>query len=179
MKDKVFDVHEISVDYGGNNYLVIYGQHINGGFISIPNWNVCVEASAHSSWEDVLYNKLTLEEQAKIGKAAGTIATAIKDHYASYLKSLAAPGQGIWQHFGGSGRYVKDGEIIVTYDSMEFGQDYYISISGNSRLETVRSDDEHIAALAEKIYAEACKESSKEQAQDALDAAVVSYGRRI
>ena len=29
----------------GWTFLLIYGRHINGGFICIPNWNICCEAS--------------------------------------------------------------------------------------------------------------------------------------
>ena len=50
---EVCNVHEISVDIGGFNYLVIYGHHINGWFISILNWNVCTEAAQP---EDIGYN---------------------------------------------------------------------------------------------------------------------------
>lgn len=35
---------ELSIDYNGFNYLIIIGEHINGWFIAIPNWNVCTEA---------------------------------------------------------------------------------------------------------------------------------------
>ena len=49
----VSNVYEISVDIGDFNYLVIYGQHINGWFISILNWNVCTEAAQP---ECIVYN---------------------------------------------------------------------------------------------------------------------------
>lgn len=41
---KAYAREEISIDYNGFNYLVIIGEHINGWFIAIPNWNVCTEA---------------------------------------------------------------------------------------------------------------------------------------
>lgn len=41
---KAYAREELSIDYNGFNYLVIIGQHINGWFIAIPNWNVCTEA---------------------------------------------------------------------------------------------------------------------------------------
>lgn len=50
---EVCNVHEISVDIGGFSYLVIYGQHINGWFISIFNKNVCIEAAQP---EDIGYS---------------------------------------------------------------------------------------------------------------------------
>ena len=36
---------EQSIAVNGNAYTVIFGHHINGGFIAIPNWNICCEAS--------------------------------------------------------------------------------------------------------------------------------------
>lgn len=33
------------------SYLVIFGYHINGAFISVPNWKICIEAS------DLQYNE--------------------------------------------------------------------------------------------------------------------------
>lgn len=181
MKDNVFDVHEFSMDYGECNYLVIYGRHINGGFIAIPNWNICVEASAQSLWKDVTYNKLVLAGQKGMKQAAEAIARSIREHYASYLKSLTVSGQGIWQHFGPSGRYVKDGEVIATYDSIGHGQEYYFSMLGEQRLEMVRSDDEHIAEIAEKKYEEACKKNSMEQSHAPIfdDSVTVSRGKKI
>ena len=43
---KVYFEH--SVEINDNSYLIIFGHHINGGFIAIPNWNICCEASAHN-----------------------------------------------------------------------------------------------------------------------------------
>lgn len=36
---------EHNVCVGGYSYLLIFGHHINGAFISIPNWKICCEAS--------------------------------------------------------------------------------------------------------------------------------------
>lgn len=44
---------EISVDYDGFNYLVIFGHHINGWFIAIPNHGISCEAAEPL---DVVYN---------------------------------------------------------------------------------------------------------------------------
>lgn len=54
----VGNVYEISVDIGNFNYLVIYGKHINGWFISILNWNVCTEVAQP---EDIIYNTERLD----------------------------------------------------------------------------------------------------------------------
>lgn len=53
---------EHSVCVGGYTYLMIYGHHINGGFICIPNWNICCEASTHP---------YSIEYNAKQMEAAG------------------------------------------------------------------------------------------------------------
>lgn len=76
----VKNTHEISVDYGGNNFLIIYGSHINGWFIAIPNWNFCTEAATPT---DTFYNieRLKRTDIAGIKDAADSIAFAIKFHY--------------------------------------------------------------------------------------------------
>ena len=44
---------EISVDVRGDNYLVIYGKHVNGYFCCIPNWRISCEMAEPS---DTFYN---------------------------------------------------------------------------------------------------------------------------
>lgn len=39
---------ELSIDTHGMNFLCIFGEHINGGFISVLNWNVSAEISFDS-----------------------------------------------------------------------------------------------------------------------------------
>ncbi len=56
---------ELSINYGGNNYLVIYGNHVNGGFCSIPNWEVGCELSSYA--DDTFFNG------ERIGKALGNM----------------------------------------------------------------------------------------------------------
>lgn len=34
---------EKNINAGGYSFLCIFGTHINGGFLAIPNWNICVE----------------------------------------------------------------------------------------------------------------------------------------
>ncbi len=36
-------IREISVDWNAWNFLIIYGKHVNGWFVAIPNWNVSAE----------------------------------------------------------------------------------------------------------------------------------------
>lgn len=73
---QVSNCHELSVDYNGNNYMVIYGRHINGGFCCIPNWNVGCELSQP---EDVFWNREKLSSIVGNG-AAKVIANAIMQH---------------------------------------------------------------------------------------------------
>lgn len=56
---KVSETHELSINYVGCNYLTIFGQHINGWFIAVPNWGKSVEA-AHPT--DIFYNSEKLSE---------------------------------------------------------------------------------------------------------------------
>ena len=65
----VEDVHEVSIDYDGFNYLTIFGHHINGWFIAIPNHGVCCEAACPT---DIFYNTGMLREffnDSKVGQA--------------------------------------------------------------------------------------------------------------
>lgn len=75
---EVTKTQEFSVDWNGFNFLVIYGKHINGWFIAIPNWKISAEACEPS---DACYNtdKLsTVFGNAEKGKA---IAEAVKEHW--------------------------------------------------------------------------------------------------
>ena len=74
----VFGFHEISVDWNGFNFLVIYGKHVNGWFIAIPNWKICIEATEP---DDYWYNVDKLSDafnNADMGKA---VSMAIKEHW--------------------------------------------------------------------------------------------------
>lgn len=71
---------EHSIDIGDWNYLVIFGVHVNGGFICIPTWNIGCEASIFSG--DKLFNISKL-------KNAGcneTTAEKIADYINQWLK---------------------------------------------------------------------------------------------
>lgn len=71
-------VKEISVDWNGYNFLVIYGKHINGGFFSMPNWGVGGELSNHFV-SDVFGNAEYINRHLKNKKAAQQIAMAIAE----------------------------------------------------------------------------------------------------
>ena len=74
---KVEFEHDIEVN--GYSYLVIFGRHINGGFIAIPNWNVCTEASAFNG--DVWENTERLVKQGLPQETARAIAEHIDANF--------------------------------------------------------------------------------------------------
>lgn len=78
---EVSETHEISVDCNGFNFLVIYGKHINGWFIAIPNWNICTEAS-HP--DNIHYNAEKLSSVLKEKHIPDLLAKVISDHYEHY-----------------------------------------------------------------------------------------------
>lgn len=78
---KTDNVQEFSVDHNGFNYLVIYGHHINGWFIAIPNWQICTEAGPPDS---VPYNTEKLSKSFGLLNAPlapCVIAEAVKKHW--------------------------------------------------------------------------------------------------
>ena len=74
--NSVGNVHHIGVDFNGNYYSVIFGRYVNGGFFSIPNWNVGGELG---QFEDIFWNEESLSRVLKSKKAAKAIAMAIAE----------------------------------------------------------------------------------------------------
>lgn len=75
------NVQEFSVDYDGNNYLVIYGRHVNGWFIAVPNWRVSSEAGEP---EAVFYNTEKLSDAFGLAPSSCVpyvIARAVNEHW--------------------------------------------------------------------------------------------------
>lgn len=77
----ISNVHHIGVEYGGNYYSVIFGRYVNGGFCSIPNWEVGCELATMS---DVFWNAGAIGRALKDDKAGKNIAEAIAT-YCSYI----------------------------------------------------------------------------------------------
>lgn len=78
---KTDNIKEFSVNHNGFNYLVIYGHHINGWFIAIPNWRISAEAGHPDS---VLYNTEKLSKSfflLNAPLAPRVIAEAVKEHW--------------------------------------------------------------------------------------------------
>ena len=69
--DSLKTLLEHDVSWNGHTFLVIYGSHINGHFIAIPNWGICCEAG-HVA--DVFYNAERLSAQNLPEGAAEAIA---------------------------------------------------------------------------------------------------------
>ncbi len=72
---KIFFEHSLEIN--GCTYLVIFGRHINGGFIAIPNWNICCEASRYE--DDTNHNYIHLVEAGLEKNVAKAIAKYIND----------------------------------------------------------------------------------------------------
>lgn len=68
---------EHDIAYNGYSYLLIYGEHINGAFIAIPNWEISCEASVRS--DDVFFNTEMLQQAGLKKVTAEAIATYIKE----------------------------------------------------------------------------------------------------
>jgi len=83
---EVSQTQEFSVDLNECNFLIIYGHHINGWFIAIPNWNVCTEAGAPAS---ISYNSAKLAEALDIENknVCVQLAQAVKEHWEGLEKS--------------------------------------------------------------------------------------------
>lgn len=75
---KITKTHEFSLDYNDFNFIVIYGEHINGWFIAIPNWNICTEAGEPT---DVGYNATKIAQTHICNIASKYIAQAINEHW--------------------------------------------------------------------------------------------------
>ena len=75
----ISDLYHIQVDFDGWCYNVIFGKYINGGFFSIPNFNVGGELGGFS---DVSWNTDSIYSALKDSDAAKAIAKAIKEYYA-------------------------------------------------------------------------------------------------
>lgn len=80
---KVSDTYEISVDYDGFNFLVIFGQHINGGFIAVVNHGICCEASSPDS---INYNMWRLNRAGMKKEHAREIAMSIAAYMSCRLQ---------------------------------------------------------------------------------------------
>ena len=67
---------EVSINFDGHNYLVIYGRHVNGGFCCIPNWGMSCEMADPF---DTFYNREKLCHIGMDEANAKAIAHAIRD----------------------------------------------------------------------------------------------------
>lgn len=77
------NIHHIGLEYNGSYYSVIFGEYINGGFFSIPNWNVGGELA---DLDDVFWNAESIESALKNKNVAKVIAEMIADVSSKYEK---------------------------------------------------------------------------------------------
>lgn len=66
---------EITVEWNGKSYHVIYGTQVNGGFCCIPNWGVGCELSSY--WDDIMWNTDSIGSALRSKKAGRVIAEVI------------------------------------------------------------------------------------------------------
>lgn len=76
------ETYEISVNWNGYNFIVIYGAYFEGDalrwFVVIPNWIIGTEIAQPS---ERFYNASKLSEAFKDSNKGNAIAMAIKEHY--------------------------------------------------------------------------------------------------
>lgn len=75
---EVSNVHEIDFDWNGFNFLVIYGKHVSGWFIAIPNHGICVQATEP---DNDIYNIQKLSDAFNNVQKGLAIAKAVKEHW--------------------------------------------------------------------------------------------------
>lgn len=74
---RMYPCYEFPMEYEGFSYLVIFGKHINGWFISLPMQNISCEASNPL---DATCNRSNLIEKGKLdGGFAYLVAELIKE----------------------------------------------------------------------------------------------------
>ncbi len=73
---RISNVHHLGIEYNGIYYSVIFGEYVNGGFFSIPNWNCGGELAEFS---DVFWNAESIGRSLKNNKTGKVIAEAIRD----------------------------------------------------------------------------------------------------
>lgn len=82
---KIYFEHTLSVN--DSAYLIIFGRHINGGFIAIPNWGICCEASDNLPTSS--YNREQLVQAGLDENAAIAIANYVEEEYQAIVESRA------------------------------------------------------------------------------------------
>ena len=65
---------EISIDYNGSNYLIVFGEHVNGGYFAIINHGVCGDLAG---LKDVDYNAESIGNAVKNYDTGKILALAI------------------------------------------------------------------------------------------------------
>lgn len=80
---------EASLDICGYSFLCIYGTHINGNYIAMPNWGVATELSDAN---DIFYNKnaikIMLESRSELADILDRIGEDIAKAISVRLEKL-------------------------------------------------------------------------------------------
>lgn len=71
------NMHHVTIEYNGNEYSVIFGKYINGGFFSIPSLRVGGELS--HDFSDIFWNTESLYKVLSSKKLAKVIAMSIAE----------------------------------------------------------------------------------------------------
>lgn len=72
----ISNVHHLGIEYNGNYYSVVFGEYVNGGFFSIPNWGAGGELA---DFTDVFWNAERISASLNNKEAGQVIAEAIRD----------------------------------------------------------------------------------------------------
>lgn len=72
----ISNVHHLGIECNGSYYSVIFGEYVNGGFFSIPNWSAGGELADFS---DVFWNAERISRSLSDKKTGQVIAEAIRD----------------------------------------------------------------------------------------------------
>lgn len=70
------NVHHVGVEYGGNYYSFVFGEYVNGGFFSVPNWNCGGELA---DFDDVSWNAESIGRAFHDKKVGMMLAEVIND----------------------------------------------------------------------------------------------------
>ncbi len=91
----MYPCYEFPVDYDGFSYLVIFGKHKKGWFISLPRNNVSCEAADPL---DVAYNRSNLIENGNLDEGfAFLVAEMIKELWYREKLGLRKENEELWK----------------------------------------------------------------------------------
>lgn len=78
IKANLMGIKELVVDFNGYTFEIIYGEHIKGWFVAIPNFEICTRISEP---EDDWHNANRIRKRINIDGAPEVIANSIKENW--------------------------------------------------------------------------------------------------